>query len=305
MTGICEGRVVIVTGAGRGIGREHALEFARQGAKVVVNDLGAEADGTGSSMGPAGEVVEEIKAMGGEAVVNGDDVSDGEGAERLVRAAIETFGGLDTLVNNAGILRDRMLVNMSLDEWDAVIRVHLRGTFAPTRAALQYWRDRSKAGETNEARIVNTTSPSGIYGNVGQTNYGAAKAGIAAFTVIAAMEVGRYGVTVNAIAPSALTRMTENLGMGKRAAEVPEGEWNELSPDNIAPLVVWLGSSESGGVTGRVFNVRGGHISVAEGWVEGPVVHQERRWDPAELSTVVPALVGEAAPNANMWGLRG
>ncbi len=296
---------MIVTGAGRGIGREHALEFARQGAKVVVNDLGAETDGTGSSMGPAGEVVEEIRAIGGEAVVNGDDVSDGEGAERLVRTAIETFGGLDTLVNNAGILRDRMLVNMSLDEWDAVIRVHLRGTFAPTRAALQYWRDRSKGGETNDARIVNTTSPSGIYGNVGQTNYGAAKAGIAAFTVISAMEVGRYGVTVNAIAPSALTRMTENLGMGKRAAEVPEGQWNELSPDNIAPLVVWLGSSESGGVTGRVFNVRGGHISVAEGWVEGPVVHQEKRWDPAELSTVVPGLVGQAAPNANMWGLRG
>src|SRR5579864_4618750 len=264
MAGICEGRIVIVTGAGRGIGRGHALEFARQRAKVVVNDLGAEVDGTGSSTGPAGEVVEEIRGMGGEAVANGDDVSDWEGAQRLVNTAIDTFGGLDVLVNNAGILRDRMLVNMTPEEWDAVIRVHLRGTFAPSRRAMDYWRGRSKAGEDNDGRIINTSSPSGIYGNVGQTNYGAAKAGIAAFTVIAAMEVGRYGVTVNAVAPSALTRMTENLGMGREAAQIPADQWNELAPDNIAPLVVWLGSSESGGVTGRVFNVRGGHIGVAE-----------------------------------------
>ena len=304
MTGICEGRVVVVTGAGRGIGREHALEFARQGAKVVVNDLGSDMDGTGSSTGPAGEVVDEIRAMGGEAVANGDDVSDTDGAVRMIKSALETFGRLDTLVNNAGILRDRMLVNMTPEEWDAVIRVHLRGTFAPTRAALDYWRERSKAGETNDARIVNTTSPSGIYGNVGQTNYGAAKAGIAAFTVIAAMEVARYGVTVNAIAPAALTRMTENLGMGQRAAEVPAEEFNPLSPDNIAPIVVWLGSSESAGVTGRVFNVRGGHLSVAEGWVEGPAVDKHGRWDPAELSDIVPDLVNRAAPNANMSGQR-
>jgi NAD(P)-dependent dehydrogenase (short-subunit alcohol dehydrogenase family) len=296
--------VVVVTGAGRGIGREHALEFARQGAKVVVNDLGAEVDGSGSSTGPAGEVVEEIRGMGGEAIANGDDVSDTDGAARMARSAIDTFGGLDTLVNNAGILRDRMIVNMTADEWDAVIRVHLRGTYAPTRAALDYWRERSKAGETNDARVVNTTSPSGIYGNVGQTNYGAAKAGIAAFTVIAAMEVGRYGVTVNAIAPAALTRMTENLGMGERATEVPAGEFNPLSPENISPIVVWLGSAESAGITGRVFNVRGGHLSVAEGWVEGPAVDQKRRWDPAELSEVVPDLVARAAPNADMKGRR-
>ena len=212
--GICDGRVVVITGAGRGIGREHALEFASQGAKIVVNDLGAEIDGSGSSSGPAGEVVDEVRAMGGEAVANGDDVSDWEGAGRLIQTAIDTFGGLDVLVNNAGILRDRMLVNMTIDEWDAVIKVHLRGTFAPTRHAVEYWRNRTKAGETNDARIINTTSPSGIYGNVGQTNYGAAKAGIASFTIIAAMELGRYGVTVNAIAPAALTRMTENLGMG-------------------------------------------------------------------------------------------
>jgi NAD(P)-dependent dehydrogenase (short-subunit alcohol dehydrogenase family) len=242
--------------------------------------------------------------MGGEATANGDDVSDTDGAARMVRSAIDTFGGLDTLVNNAGILRDRMIVNMTADEWDAVIRVHLRGTYAPTRAALDYWRERSKAGETNDARVVNTTSPSGIYGNVGQTNYGAAKAGIAAFTVISAMEVGRYGVTVNAIAPAALTRMTENLGMGERAAEVAAGQFNPLSPENISPIVVWLGSAESAGITGRVFNVRGGHLSVAEGWVEGPAVDEKRRWDPAELSQVVPDLVARAAPNADMNGRR-
>jgi NAD(P)-dependent dehydrogenase (short-subunit alcohol dehydrogenase family) len=304
MTGICEGRVVVVTGAGRGIGREHALEFARQGAKVVVNDLGGEVDGTGSSTGPAGEVVDEIRAMGGEAVANGDDVSDFDGAGRLIRTAIDTFGGLDTLVNNAGILRDRMLVNMSPEEWDAVIRVHLRGTFCPSRHALEFWRERSKAGETNDARIVNTSSPSGIYGNVGQTNYGAAKAGIAAFTVIAAQEVGRYGVTVNAISPGALTRMTQDLGMGQRAAGLPEGQWNPLLPENIAPIVVWLGSPESKGITGRVFNVMGGHLSVAEGWVEGPAVDKDGRWDPAELTDIVPDLVAKAAPNAKMNGRR-
>ena len=257
--GICDGRIVVITGAGRGIGRQHALEFASQGAKIVVNDLGAEIDGSGSSAGPAGEVVDEIRGMGGEAVANGDDVSDYEGAGRLIQTAIDTFGGLDVLVNNAGILRDRMLVNMTIDEWDAVIRVHLRGTFAPTRHAVEYWRNRSKAGETNDARVINTTSPSGIYGNVGQTNYGAAKAGIASFTVIAAMELGRYGVTVNAIAPAALTRMTENLSMGAQAqaaAKKPE-EFDPLDPGNIAPLVVWLGSSESADITGRVFNVLG------------------------------------------------
>ncbi len=304
MTGICEGRVVVVTGAGRGIGREHALEFARQGAKVVVNDLGSNTDGTGSSAGPAGEVVDEIRAMGAEAIANGDDVSDFDGASRMIRSAIDTFGRIDTLVNNAGILRDRMLVNMTPDEWDAVIRVHLRGTFAPTRAALDFWRERSKAGEDNDARIVNTTSPSGIYGNVGQTNYGAAKAGIASFTIIAAMEVARYGVTVNAIAPAALTRMTENLGMGQRAADVPEDQFNPLSADNISPIVVWLGSSESAGITGRVFNVMGGHLSVAEGWVEGPAVDKDGRWDPAELTGIVPDLVSRAAPNAAMSGRR-
>jgi NAD(P)-dependent dehydrogenase (short-subunit alcohol dehydrogenase family) len=307
MSHICDGRVVVVTGSGRGIGREHALEFARQGAKLVVNDLGSEMDGTGSSLGPAGEVVDAIRAIGGDAVANGDDVSDWKGASSIIRTAVDTFGRLDVLVNNAGILRDRMLVNMTPEEWDAVLRVHLRGTFAPTHFAVEYWRERSKAGEDNDARVINTSSPSGIYGNVGQTNYGAAKAGIAAFTIIAAMEVVRYGVTVNAIAPSALTRMTENLNMGRQAAEREERadeSFNPLTPDNIAPLVVWLGSSQSRGITGRVFNVAGGHISVAEGWVEGPVAEHAARWDPAELGEVIPDLVARAAPNADMRGRR-
>jgi NAD(P)-dependent dehydrogenase (short-subunit alcohol dehydrogenase family) len=293
MSGIVEGRVVIVTGAARGIGRGHALEFARQGAKVVVNDLGAEVDGTGHS-DAAASVVAEIEAMGGEAIVNGEDVSDFDGANRLIQAAVERFGDLHVLVNNAGILRDRMLVNMSAEEWDAVIKVHLRGTFAPLRHAAAYWRAKSKAGEAVDARIINTTSSSGIYGNPGQGNYGAAKAGIAGLTVIAAKELERYGVTVNAVAPAALTRMTENL--------VPKGARETGStgadPDDIAPLVVWLSSAEARGITGRVFNVRAGLISVAEGWHAGPAVDKGSRWDPAELGAVIPALVDKAAPNA-------
>ena len=296
MAGICEGRVVIVTGAGRGIGRSHALEFASQGAKVVVNDLGALVDGTGADAGPANEVVSAITDMGGEAIANGEDVSDFEGAKRLIDAAVETFGGLDVVVNNAGILRDRMLINMTPEEWDAVIRVHLRGTFAPSHHAAVYWRERAKAGETNDARIINTSSSSGIYGNPGQANYGAAKAGIAAFTIIAAMELGRYGVTVNAIAPGALTRMTEGLRPGERP-EVKPGEFDARSPDNIAPLVVWLGSPQSAAISGRVFNVAGGTISVAEGWAPGPAVDKGDRWDPAELGSVIPDLVAKAAPN--------
>ncbi|HEX5267345.1 MAG TPA: SDR family oxidoreductase [Acidimicrobiales bacterium] len=295
MSGICEGRIVIVTGAGRGIGRGHALEFARQGAKVVVNDLGAEVDGTGSSTGPAGEVVEEIRGMGGEAVANGDDVSDWEGAQRLINTAVESFGGLDVLVNNAGILRDRMLVNMTAEEWDAVMKVHLRGTFAPARWAATYWRERAKEGHTNDARIINTSSSSGIYGNPGQTNYGAAKAGIASFTIIAAMELARYGVTVNAIAPGALTRMTEGLG-APRAEAKPE-EFDARAPENVAPLVVWLASPEAASITGRVFNVAGGRISVAEGWNTGPGVDKGDRWAAAELGKVVPDLVAKAQPN--------
>jgi NAD(P)-dependent dehydrogenase (short-subunit alcohol dehydrogenase family) len=300
MTGICSGRVVIVTGAGRGIGRGHALEFARQGARVVVNDLGAEVDGTGSSTGPAGAVVDEIRATGGEAVANGDDVSEWKGAERLVRTALETYGRLDVLVNNAGILRDRMLVNMTEGEWDKVIQVHLKGTFGPAHFAAEHWRERSRAGDEVDARIVNTSSTSGIFGNVGQTNYGAAKAGIAAFTIIAAQELGRYGVTVNAIAPGARTRMTENL-RGARPVPGP-GEFDGSAPENVAPLVVWLGSPESRGVTGQVFLVGGGRIGVARGWQRGPGVDKGARWEPEELSEIVPALVAGAGSETRPTG---
>ncbi|MET0904149.1 MAG: SDR family oxidoreductase [Acidimicrobiales bacterium] len=303
MSGLCEGRVVVITGAGRGIGREHALEFARQGADVVVNDLGAEVDGTGSSSGPAEDVVEEVRALGRRAVVNGDDVATEDGAERLIRSAIEELGRIDVLVNNAGILRDRMLVNMTFAEWDEVIRVHLRGTFAPTHFAASYWRERAKAGDDLDARIINTSSPSGIYGNVGQANYGAAKAGIASFTIIAAMELARYGVTVNAIAPGAATRMTIPLREARGAAPpAPKDGFDPSSPDNIAPLVVWLGSAESRGVTGRVFNVHGARISVAEGWRPGPSASQDHRWDPTELGAIVPGLVADAAPPPRMGG---
>jgi NAD(P)-dependent dehydrogenase (short-subunit alcohol dehydrogenase family) len=304
MSGLCDGRVVIVTGAGRGIGREHALEFARQGADVVVNDLGAEVDGTGASIGPAQEVAEEIRVLGQRAVVNGDDIATEEGAERLIAMAVDELGRLDVLVNNAGILRDRMLVNMTYAEWDEVIRVHLRGTFGPSHFAATHWRERSKAGDEVDARIINTTSPSGIYGNVGQANYGAAKAGIAAFTIITAMELARYGVTVNAIAPGAATRMTIPLraARGRAPAPVTDG-FDPSAPDNIAPIVVWLGSSQSAGVTGRVFGVRGGRIAVAEGWRAGPSVSGDRRWDPAELGEIVPGLVADALPNANMGGV--
>ncbi len=302
MSGICEGRVAIVTGAGRGLGRSHAIELAHQGARVVVNDLGAKVDGTGSSTGPAEDVVDEIRAFGGEALANNEDVSDWDGAGRLIGAAIDTFGGLDVLVNNAGILRDRMLVNMTIDEWDAVILVHLRGTFAPTRWAASYWRDRSKAGENNTARIINTSSSSGIYGNFGQTNYGTAKAGIAAFTIIAAKELGRYGVTVNAIAPGARTRMTESLQRARGVEPPKRDEFDARSPDNVAPLVAWLASLEAADVTGRVFNLAGGRISVAEGWHAGPLIDNGGRWDPAELGPVITDLVSRAKPNAGMNG---
>ena len=306
MSGLCDGRIVIVTGAGRGIGRGYALEFARQGAKVVVNDLGADAHGSGHSATPADEVVEAIRAGGGEAIANGEDISDWEGAQRLIAAAIETFGGLDVLVNNAGILRDRMLVNMSIEDWDAVVKVHLRGTFATSHWAGSYWRERSKQGETNDARIINTTSSSGLYGNVGQANYGAAKAGIAGLTIISSMELARYGVTVNAIAPGALTRMTENLGSNSLGASPAGTESDETfdrrDPNNIAPLAVWLGSPESARISGRIFYVTGGRIAVVEGWHLGPEVENSERWDPEELGGVIPDLVAAAAPNAQQNG---
>ncbi len=296
MSTFCDGRVCIVTGGARGIGREYALMLGSHGARVVVNDLGSARDGTGSDQGPAQQVVDEIRAAGGEAVANGDDVSDWNGARSMIQQAIDTFGRLDVLVNNAGILRDRMLTNMEEAEWDAVIRVHLKGTFAPARHAAAYWRERSKAGEPVDARLINTSSVSGIYGNAGQTNYGAAKAGIAAFTIIASRELGRYGVTVNCIAPGALTRLTEDLGMGQGSEE----ERAAMDPRWIAPIVTWLASTESRQVTGRVFEATGHLLAIAEGWHRGPTVAPVE--DPTTLGPVVHDLVKQARRNAGMDG---
>ena len=296
MAGMCEGRICIITGAGRGIGREYALMLAEQGAKVVVNDLGGARDGTSADAGPAQEVVEEIKGMGGEAVANGDDVSDFAAAGRLIQSAVDAFGGLDVVINNAGILRDRMLTNMTEAEWDAVIKVHLKGTFAPSHHAAAYWRERAKAGETNDARLINTTSVSGIYGNPGQTNYGAAKMGIAGFTIIASLELGRYGVTANAIAPAALTRLTEDLGMGQASDEQKE----MMSPGWIAPIVTWLASTQSAGVTGRVFEASGGVLAVAESWHRGPTATPVD--DPTKVDAIARDLLAKARPNSDMNG---
>jgi NAD(P)-dependent dehydrogenase (short-subunit alcohol dehydrogenase family) len=297
MSSFCDGRVAIVTGAGRGIGREHALMLAAHGAKVVVNDLGGTRDGEGSDVGPAQEVVDEIKSAGGEAVANSDDVSSFEGAGRMVQQAIDSFGKLDVLVNNAGILRDRMLVNMSEAEWDAVIQVHLKGTFGPARHAAAYWREQSKAGNPVDARLINTSSVSGIYGNAGQTNYGAAKAGIAAFTIIAARELRRYGVTVNCVAPGALTRMTEDLGPG----DLSEEQKLARSPRWVAPIVTWLASSESSDVTGRIFEASGRMLAVAEGWHRGPTVEPVE--DPTLIGPIARELVKRARKNAGMDGM--
>jgi NAD(P)-dependent dehydrogenase (short-subunit alcohol dehydrogenase family) len=293
---LCKDRVCIVTGAGRGIGREHALMLAAHGARVVVNDLGAAADGSGADRSPAQEVVEEIRKAGGEAVVNGDDVSDFEAAQRMVQQALDTFGRLDVLVNNAGILRDRMLVNMTEAEWDAVIKVHLKGTFAPAHFAAAHWRDQQKAGRPVDARIINTTSVSGIYGNPGQTNYGAAKMGIAAFTIIAARELRRYGVTVNAVAPGALTRLTEPL----QQRQLTDADREAMSPRWIAPIVTWLASPESREVTGRIFEASGRILAVSEGWHRGPTVPAVD--DPLRIGPIALDLVHRARKNAGMDG---
>jgi NAD(P)-dependent dehydrogenase (short-subunit alcohol dehydrogenase family) len=296
MTKLCDGRVCIITGAGRGIGREHALMLAAHGAKIVVNDLGGSRDGTGASTGPAEEVVQEIEQAGGEAIANGDDISDFAGAKRLIDSAVARFGKLDVLVNNAGILRDRMLVNMAEAEWDAVIKVHLKGTFAPAHHAAAHWRELVKQGQKVDARIINTTSVSGIYGNAGQTNYGAAKAGIATFTIIASRELRRYGITVNAIAPGALTRMTEDLGMGQADEEAKA----RMHPRWIAPIVTWLASAESAGVSGRVFEASGAVLAVAEGWHRGPTVAPVD--DPTKIGPLVEEMMRTARKNAGMNG---
>jgi NAD(P)-dependent dehydrogenase (short-subunit alcohol dehydrogenase family) len=299
MNGICQGRVVVVTGAGRGIGRAHALAFAREGARVVVNDLGTAADGAGKSE-VAQEVVAEIRGFGGEAVANGDDVTETTGAKNLIGAALSQWGKMDVLVNNAGFVRDRMFVSTSEEEWDAVIRVHLRGHFCPTREAVNHWRERSKGGEKLEARIINTTSGAGLLGSIGQSAYSTAKAGIAGLTLVQAAELGRYGITSNAIAPAARTRMTETAfaDMMKK----PEEGFDAMAPENVSPLVVWLGSVESRGVTGRVFELQGGMIAVAEGWKRGPLVDRDSRWAPSEVGSVVRELLSQAAPPGKVYG---
>ena len=298
MAGLCEGRVAIVTGAARGVGRQHALQLAKAGAKIVVNDLGAGVDGKGADVSPAQQVADEIKAGGGDAIVNGDDVSSFDGAKNMVDTAINTFGKLDIVVNNAGILRDRMLVNMTEEEWDSVIAVHLKGTFAPARHAASYWRAMSKQNDDGKpvmGRIINTSSTSGIYGNVGQTNYGAAKAGIAAFTIIAARELSRIGVTVNAISPTAYTRMTDNL------REYTEDEVAVRDPSWVSPTVVYLASEEAQDITGRVIQAGAGRVAVCEGWRRGAEVDQMD--DPAALGPKIRKMIAECRKNSGMDGL--
>lgn len=300
MTGICEGRVVIVTGAGRGIGREHALELARQGAKVVVNDLGVSNAGEGGGRGPADEVVRTIRDMGGEAVANGADVADWEQAEGLVRQAIDEFGRLDAVVNNAGFVRDRMFVSCSEEEWDAVIRVHLKGHFCVARHAAAYWRGQVKAGEQVDARIINTSSGAGVLGSVGQSSYSAAKAGIATLTLVQAAELGRYGITANAICPIARTRMTE--GAFGDAMKAPNEGFDENDPANVSPFIAWLASSQSREVTGRVWEIFGGTVTVFDGYRREQTMDIGQRWDAQELGTAVKDLLSKAQPPVKVYG---
>jgi NAD(P)-dependent dehydrogenase (short-subunit alcohol dehydrogenase family) len=279
--GMLEGKVAVITGAGRGIGRGEALLFAEQGARVVVNDVGGDWDGVGQDPRPASQVVEEIAAAGGEAVGHFEDISEESGAKSLIALALDTWGRLDVVVNNAGILRDRMIFNMSVEEWDAVIKVHLRGHFLVAREACIYWRDRSKAGEQVRGAIINTSSTSGILGNAGQSNYGAAKAGIAAFSQIVAMEMRKYGVTCNAIAPGARTRMTEKT-FGE--LKVPEGEFDQLAPENVAPVVAFLASDAAADITGQVFGIQGGLVELYHGWHPVAALSKDERWTPEELA---------------------
>ncbi|SOD87289.1 SDR family oxidoreductase [Streptomyces sp. Ag109_G2-15] len=303
MSGICAGRVVVVTGAGRGLGRAHALAFAAEGARVVVNDLGVGLDGVPGPDSPAVAVVAEIRAAGGEAVAHGGDIATTEGAASLIRTAVETYGRLDTLVNNAGFLRDRMLVNLDEDDWDAVLRVHLKGHFLPLKHAAAHWRAEARAGRTPVARIVNTSSGAGLLGSVGQGNYSAAKAGIIGLTLVAAAELARYGVQVNAVAPAARTRMTERAFGETMAA--PAAGFDAMAPENVSPLVVWLGSAACTGVTGRVFEAEGGRITVMEGWRPGPGADKGARWTPAEAGEATLKLLAEAEPPGAVYGAQG
>ena len=300
MDGICQGRVVVVTGAGRGLGRSYALAFAREGAKVVVNDLGTDPTGQGRDMAAAQSVVAEIRALGGEAVANADDVSEWDSAARIVATALDTFGGLDVVVNNAGFVRDRMFVNATLEEWDAVVKVHLRGHFCVSRHAVDYWRGRSKQGLPVDARIINTSSGAGLNGSLGQSAYSAAKGAIASLSLVQAAELRRYGITVNALAPAARTRMTEQVFAERM--QKPASGFDREDPDNVAPAVVWLGSCESRQVTGCVFELEGGRIAIATGWNEGPAVDRGSRWEPREVGPAVLRLLAERAPPKPVYG---
>lgn len=299
--GLVDGRVVIVTGAGGGIGRAHALAFAAEGARVVVNDIGVGLDGSPAGGGSAAQgVVDEIVSAGGEAVASGANVADWEQAEGLIQTAVDSFGGLDVLVNNAGIVRDRMFANATEEEFDAVTAVHLKGHFATMKHAAAYWRAKSKAGESVDSRIINTSSGAGLQGSVGQANYSASKAGIAALTLVAAAEMGRYGVTVNAIAPAARTRMTETVFAEMMSTQ--DADFDAMAPENVSPLVVWLGSAQSRDVTGKIFEVEGGKIRIAEGWGHGPEIDKGAKWDPAELGPVVTDLLAKARTPVPVYG---
>lgn len=301
MFGICEGRVVIVTGAGGGLGRAYALALAAEGAKVVVNDLGVGTHGeTGHTVGAAQAVVDEILAAGGRAVANTDDVTEVEGGQRMVQTALDAFGDLHAVVNNAGFVRDRMFVSCTPEEWDAVLRVHLRGHFCVSRAAVDYWRTKQKSGERPDARIINTSSGAGLQGSIGQSAYSAAKGGIASLTLVQAAELGRYGVTANALAPAARTRMTETAFAD--AMKAPEDGFDANDPANVAPTVVWLASSQSAHVTGQVFELQGGRIMLSEGWRDGPGVDEGRRWRPSEVGAVVDDLLARRTPAKPVYG---
>ncbi|QTH19426.1 SDR family oxidoreductase [Rhizorhabdus wittichii] len=300
MAGICQDRTVIITGAARGLGKSYALAFAREGANVVVNDIGTSLHGEGRDTSAADAVVEEIRAAGGQAVANYDDITDWDAAGRIVRTAIDSFGGLDVVVNNAGIVRDRMFVSATLEEWDATMHVHLRGHFCVSRHAVDYWRAQQKAGNPVDARIINTTSNAGLQGSMAQAAYSTAKGGIAALTLVQAAELGRYGITANALAPAARTRMTEGA-FAEKMAKVESG-FDAQDPDNIAPTVVWLGSVQSRDVTGCVFELEGGRISIEDGWDLGPTAEQQARWNPAELGPVVAGLLAQRKAPRKVWG---
>jgi NAD(P)-dependent dehydrogenase (short-subunit alcohol dehydrogenase family) len=301
MAGICEGRVVIVTGAGRGLGRAYALGLAREGARVVVNDLGVGTHGDATAETPAQQVVDEIRAFGGEAVANYEDVSEYAAGGRIVKTAMDTFGDLHAVVNNAGFVRDRMFVSCTPEEWDAVLRVHLNGHFCVSRHAVDYWRARQKAGHKVDARIVNTSSGAGLQGSVGQSAYSAAKAGIAALTLVQAAELARYGITANALAPNARTRMTETAFA--EAMKPKDGAFDIFAPENTAPLVAWLCSAASGDVTGQVFELIGGRIRICLGWNDGPEVDKGSRWEAAELGRAIVDLVAKRPAPKPVYGI--